>query len=239
MLALLAAAVKAAPLLKFAALAGKFKSLLLMFASLGAYTMLWGWRYAAGFMALLFVHELGHVLELRRQGVRASLPMFIPFLGAFVAVKDRQRDVAAEARSALAGPAAGLAASAFVAYLAGDSDLLRALAYTGFLLNLFNLAPVLPLDGGRVAGALSPRIWLAGMALALVFVVTHPSPVLLLVLVFGAMETFARWRSRHEENEYYDLEPSLRRRTAVAYTACLVGALVGMDLTHVNPQQID
>lgn len=238
LLASAAALLKFAPLLKVAVLAGKFKSLLLMIASLGAYTMVWGWRYAVGFMVLLFLHELGHVIELRRQGVRASLPMFIPFLGAFVAVKERQADVGAEARSALAGPALGLVASAAVAYMSGDSLLLGAVAYTGFFLNLLNLAPMLPLDGGRVAGALSPRAWLAGMVLAVVLLVYIPSPVLLLVLLFGAVETASRWRSRNQEKEYYELAPSVRRRIGLGYALCVIAALIGMEITHVDPAQL-
>ncbi len=236
--ATLLAVVKFAPLLKFAALAAKFKSLLLMITSLGAYTLLWGWRYAAGFMVLLFIHELGHVIELRRQGVRASLPMFIPFLGAFVAVKDRQADVAAEARSAMAGPLAGLAASGAVLWLSGGSLLLQSLAYSGFLLNLFNLAPLLPLDGGRVAGALSPKLWLFGMVLALLLFTRHPSPVLLLVLILGGLETVSRWRTRHEQSEYYTLEPAQRRRIAMVYAFCLLAALIGMEVSYVDPAQL-
>lgn len=226
---------KAAPLLKLGLIGGKAKVLVSMLLSVGAYTVVWGWRYALGFVLLLFVHELGHVAALRQQGVKASLPMFIPFLGAVVEVKERQRSVAAEAASALAGPVLG-ASGSYVVYLASQqlgSSLLQALAYTGFLINVFNLVPVLPLDGGRVAGALSPRIWLAGMAAALVLLATHPSPVLLLVLVFGGMETISRWRNRHADAAYLQTEPRIRALVAGTYVTVAVFCLWGMHISHL------
>ena len=129
-----------------------------MLVSIGAYALIWGWRFAVGFVLLLFVHEIGHVIQLRREGIPARRAMFIPFLGALVAMKELPKDAGAEARVGLAGPVLGsLAALVPLAIyaLAGD-ELFLALAYVGFLLNLFNLLPVLPLDGGRAMAALSP-----------------------------------------------------------------------------------
>src|SRR3954471_2623704 len=148
-------------------LATKFKlggTLLSMLASVGAYTLLWGWRFAALFVLLLFVHELGHALQLRAEGVRAGLPIFIPFLGALIAMKEMPRNAWVEAKVGLAGPILGSAGAAGV-WLAGEatnSDLLRAAAYTAFILNLFNLIPITPLDGGRAAAALHPALWIGG-----------------------------------------------------------------------------
>ena len=126
--------------------------------SVAAYSLFWGWTFAAGFVLLLFVHEMGHVIQLRREGMKASAPMFIPFLGAVVFAKSLGENALAEARVGLAGPILGTlgAAAAWRSARRPNSDLLRALAYVGFLLNLFNLLPVVPLDGGRAMAAMAP-----------------------------------------------------------------------------------
>ena len=136
-----------------------------MLVSVAAYALLFGFPFAVGFVALLFLHEIGHVIQLRREGIKASAPMFIPFLGAVISAKSMGKDAAAEARVGLAGPVLGSIASLvpLAVWLATGSDFWRALAYIGFLLNLFNLLPVVPLDGGRAMAALSPAIWLAGL----------------------------------------------------------------------------
>src|SRR6188768_244868 len=133
-----------------------------MLVSIAAYQLIFGWLFSIGFVLLLLLHELGHVFQLRREGVKASAPMFIPFLGAVISAKSMGRDAAAEARVGLAGPVLGSLGAAAVAALAvaTGSDMLRALAFTGFLLNLFNLLPVVPLDGGRAMAALSPWAWI-------------------------------------------------------------------------------
>ncbi len=175
----------------------KFKFALSMAVSVIAYAFIFGWWYAVGFVALIAVHELGHVVALRFMGIKASLPTFIPFMGAFVTMKSKPKSVAHEAVSALAGPAIGTlgALAAFELSHVFNSPLLRALAYTGFFLNLFNLVPALPLDGGRVAGALHPALWIVGLVAAGVFAVLHPSPVLIFILVLGTVELVRRWRT--------------------------------------------
>src|SRR5690348_17231941 len=127
-----------------------------MLVSVAAYSLIWGWHFAAGFVLLLLVHEMGHVIQLRREGVKASAPMFIPFMGAVIWARSFGGNALAEARVGLAGPVLGsLGAGALaVASYALDSNLLRALAFTGLFLNLFNLLPVVPLDGGRAMAAL-------------------------------------------------------------------------------------
>jgi Zn-dependent protease len=123
-----------------------------LFVSLGGYALIWGWKFGIGFVLLIFVHELGHYLEARRQGLRVSLPVFIPFIGAYVALKDVPFDPWRNAKVALAGPFLG-GVGALACLVAGeisDSNLLLALAYTGFFLNLFNLVPIGFLDGGRI-----------------------------------------------------------------------------------------
>jgi Zn-dependent protease len=123
-----------------------------IFLAVGGYTLIWGWRFAVGFVLLIGVHELGHYLEARREGLDPQLPVFLPFLGAYVALRNMRFDPWVNARVSLAGPVAGGvgALGCLVAAEALDSDLMRALAYAGFLLNLLNLLPIGILDGGHV-----------------------------------------------------------------------------------------
>src|SRR5205807_4284397 len=131
-------------------------------------------------------------------GVQASAPVFIPFLGAAVWAKSLGGNALAEARVGLAGPVLGTIGAALcipIAIVTG-SDMWRALAFTGFFLNLFNLLPVVPLDGGRAMAAISPWMWLVGFAAIIPLVVLFPNPIILLILVFAGFETYRRWKLR-------------------------------------------
>ena len=208
------------------------------FISIAAYALLWGWPFAAGFVALLFLHELGHVIQLRREGVKASAPMFIPFLGAVITARSMGDDAAAEARVGLAGPILGAVASLVPLglWLATGSDFWRALAYVGFFLNLFNLLPVLPLDGGRAMAALSPAIWLVGLAALVAVAIAFPNPILFLILIFGGIESWRRWKGRKtpEARAYHAIPTRTRALVAVTYLS-LAGALaVGVAETFVS-----
>ena len=209
-----------------------------MLVSVAAYSWIWGWRFAAGFVLLLLVHELGHVLELRRQGVPASAPLFIPFLGAVVGMKQMPKDAWREAQVALAGPILGSLGTLAV-WIAGealDSQLLVALAFTGFLLNLFNLLPVVPLDGGRAVAAVHPVFWAVGLAVLLVLVFVVPNPILILVLLLGGWELWNRWRARHDPAAaaYYRVKPWQRVVTGVTYVTLAALLALGMSATHVE-----
>jgi Zn-dependent protease len=147
-----------APIIVLAGLVAKFGigflKLSTIFVAVGGYALIWGWRFAVGFVLLILVHELGHFVEARRLGLDPSLPVFLPFLGAFVAIRGAQLNPWQHARIAIAGPIAGsLGALACwaLAETQGGSRFLLALAYTGFLLNLFNLLPIGFLDGGAIA----------------------------------------------------------------------------------------
>jgi Zn-dependent protease len=208
------------------------------FVSIAAYALLWGWPFAAGFVALLFLHELGHVIQLRREGIRASAPMFIPFLGAVISARSLGSDAAAEARVGLAGPILGSLASVvpLAIWLATGSDFWRALAYIGFFLNLFNLLPVLPLDGGRAMAALSPAIWLVGLVALVAVAVAFPNPILFLILIFGGLESWRRWRARNTAagREYHRVSARTRALVAATYLG-LAGLLaVGVAETFVS-----
>lgn len=206
--------------------------------SVAAYALIWTWKFALGFVILLFIHEMGHVLQLRREGIKATAPMFIPFLGAFVGMKELPKDAAAEARVGLAGPVLGSLGCLIplAIYLATGDDLFQALAYIGFFLNLFNLAPVLPLDGGRAMAALSPWMWAIGWSLLVALMVFFPSPIILLVALLGGLETYRRWKQRHSPEARRYNQVSGRTRVAVAAVYLGLAALlaVGMDATFVE-----
>ncbi|MGZ5321601.1 MAG: site-2 protease family protein [Solirubrobacterales bacterium] len=207
-----------------------------MLVSIAAYALIWGWQFAVGFVVLLLVHEMGHVIQLRREGVEASAPMFIPFLGAVISAKSLGDDAAAEARVGLAGPILGSIATLVPLgiWLATGEDLWRALAYIGFFLNLFNLVPVLPLDGGRAMAALSPWVWLVGFAGLLALTFFFPNPILLLVIVFGGIESWRRWRARKtpESRAFHDIPRRTRVAVAITYLALVAALAVGVAETY-------
>jgi len=199
-----------------------------MLVSLAAYSVVFGWPFAAGFVALLFVHEMGHVIALRREGIKATPPMFIPFLGAVIGARSLGEDAAAEARVGLAGPILGSlgAAACIVVWQLTGNDVWRALAFTGFFLNLFNLVPLVPLDGGRAMAAMAPWMWFVGL---------FPNPVILLILLLGGFETYKRWKLRRSGNPsqraYYRVSRRDRALVAVAYLSLIALLVAGMHAT--------
>jgi len=211
-----------------------------MLVSVAAYSLIWGWRFALGFVLLMLVHEMGHVIQLRREGIEASAPMFIPFLGAAVMAKSLGNDATAEARVGLAGPVLGtIGALAIVpiAVTTGD-EFWYALAFTGLLLNLFNLLPVVPLDGGRAMAALSPWMWFVGLFAMALLTFTYPNPILILILLLGAYETYRRWKARQSGdpavNAYYRVKPAHRAIIAAVYLGLIAVCAIGMGLTFVE-----
>jgi Zn-dependent protease len=207
-----------------------------MLVSIAAYAWIWGLPFAIGFVVLIFIHEFGHVLELRRQGVPASAPLFIPFLGAVIGMKQLPDDAWKEARVALAGPILGSvgAAAFWVVAEVNGSELLMALAFVGFFLNLFNLIPLVPLDGGRAVGALHPAIWLLGLLLMVGLLVVSPNPILILIVILGALELWRRWRERGEKADYYRLPVWQRVAVAVTYIGLIVVLAFAVSATHVE-----
>jgi Zn-dependent protease len=201
-----------------------------MLVSIAAYALLWGFPFAVGFVLLLFLHEIGHVIQLRREGVKASAPMFIPFLGAVITAKSMGADAAAEARVGLAGPVLGSIAALVPLgiWLATGDEFWRALAYVGFLINLFNLLPVLPLDGGRAMAALSPWVWWVGYAALIGLTFAFPNPVMFLVLLFGGLESWRRFKARNTpEALAYHAVPTRTRVLVAAVYLGLAALLAG------------
>ena len=230
-----------APLAAVGALLAKFKGLALlllkvkfvgtaltMLVSIGAYALLFPVWFAVGIVVLVWVHEMGHVLQLRREGIAASAPMFIPFLGAFVAMKQMPKDALAEARVGLAGPVLGTLGglATLGLYAVTREPLFLGLAYFNFIINLFNLAPLLPLDGGRAVGAMSLVFQLVGLVVmvALFFV----APIMAIVALIGVPELWRRWQMRNtpEGRAYYEIP--LRSRVAVG--AVYVGLIAVLGL---------
>jgi len=205
-----------------------------MLVSIGAYALIWPWTFALGFVLLLLIHELGHVIQLRREGIEASAPMFIPFLGAVVAAKSLGDDAAAEARVGLAGPILGSLATLVPLgiWLATGEQFWQALAYIGFFLNLINLLPVLPLDGGRAMAALSPWVWFVGFAALVGLTFAFPNPIMILVLVFGGIESWRRWKARNTpESRAFHAIPG-RTRALVAITYLALAALLAFGVSE-------
>jgi Zn-dependent protease len=209
-----------------------------MLVSLGAYAWLWGWRFALGFILLLFVHELGHYIEARRQGLDVGAPVFIPFLGAAILLKENPLNAWREAQIAIAGPIVGSIGAAVV-WLIGerqDSELLVALGFTGFFLNLFNLLPVVPLDGGRIAAAIHPALWFVGflglVGLAFVF----PNPLLIVIALIVGLELWRRWQERGmaDAEGYYKVEPWQRVAASVGYFGLAALLVLGMSASFVE-----
>jgi len=214
--------------------AGKFGKFLLsggsMVLSVFAYALVYGWRYAAGFVGLIFVHEMGHFLAARKRELDVGLPTFIPFVGAWIELKEQPMDAETEAFVGIAGPMLGSAA-AFACYILArewGNNLLMALAYAGFVLNLFNLIPLSPLDGGRIVSVVSPRLWFFGVPILVALFFWIPSPMLVLVAVLALPQLWKAFQERSiAESTYYRVAPSVRREYAFQYLA-LAGFLAVM-----------
>jgi Zn-dependent protease len=195
-----------------------------MLLSLAVYATIWGWRYAAGFVVLLLVHEMGHYIAARQCGLDVGAPTFIPFVGAWIELREQPMDAEVEAYVAMAGPLIGTI-GALIAYFAGrmyDSDMLLAIAYAGLFLNLFNLLPLSPLDGGRITAIISPRIWLLGAPIMVALVLYRPSPVLILVAVLSFPQLVNAWRYDPQAPEniaYYGVPAQTKLEYGAAYLA--------------------
>jgi Zn-dependent protease len=207
-----------------------------MIIAVGVYAILWGWQFALGFVLLIFVHECGHLIAAKRIGLKVGAPVFIPFLGAFIALKEAPRNAWIEAQVGIGGPILGAVGSAvceFI-YFATGNLMFRALAYTGFLLNLFNLAPVGFLDGGRIVTALSPWLWLVGFAVMLILIFTHFNVILLFILAFSLPRLFFLFRRKSEaELRYFEVTPAQRWIMAIMYFGLIAFLVFGMQTTLI------
>jgi Zn-dependent protease len=204
----------------------KFSKVLLsigtMLFTILVYAQIFGMRFAVGFVVLLFIHEMGHYVAARQRGLEVSLPAFIPFVGAMINLRQQPHDSETEAYVAFAGPFVGSLA-AFGCYyygIRGGGDFWVALGYTGMILNLFNMIPVSPLDGGRITQVLSPRMWLLGAPLLVALFLYHPSPMLILIAIMALPNLSKAWRfdpKSPEAQAYHDVSAVVRYEYIILY----------------------
>ncbi len=223
--------------LKFFKLGVVLKTGLTMIVSMWFYALTWGWAYAAVFVLLIFVHEMGHAVALRKFGVKAGAPVFIPFVGAFIALKEMPKDVRVEAWTAIAGPLVGTCGAivCLALAIATRSVFWLAAAYSGFFLNLFNLIPISPLDGGRVVAAISPKLWIFGF-IGVLFLFLHSwNPILFMILIPAGYNVYNLWKKKDAaQAEYYEVDRKTKIRIALLYFTLLAFLPLAMALTHVT-----
>ena len=201
-------------------------TMLTMVLSIGVYALAYGWRYAVGIVAMLFIHEMGHYIAARQRGMSVGMPTFIPFVGAWVALKDQPRDAETEAYIGLAGPMLGSVGAIAAWFLARDGGVhwLLAVAYTGFFINLINMIPLPPLDGGRITAVLSPRIWLLGVPIIGVLLWYRFSMVLLLVALLAAPHVFtalSMGKRDEQAQQYYAVSSRVRWEYGLIYVGLI------------------
>jgi Zn-dependent protease len=231
-----------APVLVALAVAGKFLLPLWPFFKVGGtmlismffYARAYGWPFAVGFVILIFIHEMGHMIAARLMGLKVGLPMFIPFLGAVIALKEAPPNAWVEAVVGIGGPLLGSigAAGAAACYFLTGNALFLILGYTGFFLNLFNLVPMVPLDGGRIVSAISPWLWVPGLLILVGFLATHFSEVsfiILLIVVMSLPRVFALFRPRTQQHaRYFECTPVQRWVMGILYFGLAASLYLGM-----------
>jgi Zn-dependent protease len=223
-----------APIVKFLPLVLKTGGSMLI--TIGFYAVTWGLWYAIGFVLLILVHECGHLVAAKRIGLKVGAPVFIPFMGAFIALKEAPRNAWIEAQVGIGGPLLGTIGAALCAaiFLVTGVPIFGALAYTGFLLNLFNLIPVGMLDGGRVVTALSPWLSLVGLVILVVLTLAHPNFILILILILSVPRLLALFRPKSKlERRYYEVTRAQRLTMALLYFGLVAFLVVGMNLSLV------
>lgn len=231
---------KALPVLKFLPLI--LKSGGTMIATMGVYALTWGWQWGVGFVILILVHELGHMVAARQFGLKVGAPVFIPFMGAFIALKEAPKNAWIESWVGIGGPLLG-SFGALVCHATGEVfewPLFIALAWSAYWLNLFNLIPVGQLDGGRIATALSPWLWVPGFGVLAWLAFTRPNFILWLVLILSLPRLISLFRKRQpEEERFYEIAPSQRWTMAGMYFGLIAALVFGMsiadrDLSHMR-----
>ena len=226
---------------------GNFKLLLLLpkffalFLSIWFYALFFGWKFGVVLVLLILVHELGHYMTFRNFGIKADLPFFIPGLGAFVAARGPAPSLTIEAVAALAGPVYGLFASGVCYAVAVNlhEPFWFAAAYTGFFLNAINLLPVPPLDGGGIAAAIDPRLWILGAFAFIAFIVLFHiwAGFLFVVIVgFAAVPRIRALMSGYVDPRFFAVPASSRIALAAAYFVTVAIAVGGAAVTYFDPR---
>ncbi|KQX20143.1 peptidase M50 [Sphingomonas sp. Root50] len=212
-------------------------TLVTMIVSLAAYSLIFGWRYAAGFVGLLLLHEMGHFIAARQRSLPVSMPTFIPFVGAWIELKGQPMDAETEAYVAAAGPLLGTVGAILVYFWGRETQdgLLLAIAYGGFFLNFFNLIPLSPLDGGRITAIISPRIWFLGVPLMVGLMLYRPSPLLFIIAIAAIPALKQAWTHDPETEEnrcYYATSVATRVEYGLIYLSLVAFLAYMTSATH-------
>jgi Zn-dependent protease len=206
-----------------------------MLLMIWVYTAMWGWKFGVGFVLLLLVHECGHLIVAKKFGLKVGAPVFIPFMGAFIALKEAPRNAWMEACVGIGGPMLG-SLGALVCNSLGeifDAPVFIALAWFGYFLNLFNLTPVGMLDGGRIVTALSRWLWIPGFALLVWFGWKYPNFVVWLMVFLSLPRIVSLFRKRtEEEKRYYEVTPMQRWTMSILYFGLIATLLFAMHLAQ-------
>jgi Zn-dependent protease len=223
---------------------GFLKTALLGLTNVWFYALFWGWRIAVLVVVLLLVHEAGHAIAYRGFGLGVARIGFVPFIGAYAMSKRAAENAWITAMCALAGPfIGGLGCIAFWVYgHTQGSDLASAAAALGFLLNLFNLVPVVPFDGGAAAAAIHPYVWLVGVAALASLAFVFPNIILWLFLAIAAWQAYAmlkRYRSGDEETLRYYRSVTTSQRVIVVVLYFGLAALLAVGMFEAMPPRPD
>ena len=213
-----------------------FATLITLAVSFGGYAIFYGPWFAAALLAMIFIHEMGHVVEIRRQGMKASAPIFIPFMGAAIFQRSHPTDALKQAQIGIAGPIAGTigATAAFALYGATHSPILLLAALIGFYINLFNLIPVWQLDGAWILAPVSKWFQVAGYALigvGALFFHTLVSPLIIIIALLGVPTLIQRFREAN--NPYYTSVPTAAR-WAVGFAWLVLVIYLGVASLQVS-----
>jgi Zn-dependent protease len=210
--------------------------------SVVVYSLIFGWRFAVGLVALLFIHEMGHAVVMKLKGIPMGGLVFIPLLGAAVTMRQAPQNARDEAEVGIAGPIAGAIASScclFVAYMPLADRIWAPLAYFGFFINLFNLIPIVPFDGGRVLAAIDRRVWILGFLGLLAFQIWqwlngNFSMWLLLFVIIAATQLWSRGFAHDTPGSraYYDVAVSTRIVMSLLYFGLAAVLFLGMSAAH-------
>jgi Zn-dependent protease len=211
------------------------KTSLSMVLMIWFYSLAFGWPFAIGFVVLIFVHEMGHVIAAKMLGMPVSAPIFIPFVGAYITMKQNPRDAWTEALMAYGGPLAGGAGGwlCWVLAVQMQAPWLMAVASATFVINLFNLIPVPPLDGGRICAAVSPWFWFIGLLLLGAAVLYFHAVSSIIIIIIVLIVAFPRLKQTlfqpptEEMRRYYDTSLGKRLAMAAMYVGLIALLLLG------------
>ncbi|MEA2552591.1 MAG: hypothetical protein QOJ65_767 [Fimbriimonadaceae bacterium] len=225
------------PALKFLKLGKVLLTSSTMLLSIVVYSALFGWKFAVGFVVCIFVHEMGHVLAAKYYGIPVSAPVFIPLFGALILQKRSAKSAWIEAVIGIGGPLAGTvsALACWAIFQTTGNVLFLGLAYTAFFLNLFNMTPIFPLDGGWIVGAISPYLWAVGLVLMLAMLFTgHMTNPMIIVLILMSLPRVwaALKRGTADPEGGEQTTPTQKWTMGFAYVGLCAFLLWGMAITH-------